>query len=59
LWEMQPHLPNSATEAEPLALPPHLFRHIALLRTHAGIPFSLVVETYTPQAFAFPPPVLR
>ena len=59
LWETQPHLPNSATEADPLALPPHLFRHIALLRTHAGIPFSLVVETYTPQAFAFPPPVLR
>ncbi|MFT8730478.1 MAG: hypothetical protein ABF752_01175 [Acetobacter fabarum] len=59
LWEMQPHPPNSTTGADPLALPPHLFRHIALLRTHAGTPFSLVVETYTPQAFAFTPPPAR
>lgn len=59
LWEMQPHPPNSTTGADPLTLPPHLFRHIALLRTHAGTPFSLVVETYTPQAFAFTPPPVR
>ena len=56
LWEMQPQPEGSKMGAEPLPLPPHLFRHIALLRTHAGIPFSLVVETYTPQAFAFGPP---
>ncbi|MFT9409443.1 hypothetical protein [Acetobacter fabarum] len=59
LWEMQLHPPNSTTGADPLALPPHLFRHIALLRTHAGTPFSLVVETYTPQAFTFTPPPVR
>lgn len=29
LWEMQLHPPNSTTGADPLALPPHLFRHIA------------------------------
>lgn len=60
LWEMQPHAAlrpdTQEAEATPLALPPHLFRHIALLRTHEGTPFSLVVETYTPQAFAFTPP---
>ena len=70
LWEMQSHLPSSTAwdaqqsqprknrplENQPLALPAHLFRHVALLRTHTGTPFSLVVETYTPQAFAFGPP---
>lgn len=56
LWEMHSQPPADKTEAEPLALPPYLFRHIALLRTHSGTPFSLVVETYTPQAFAFTPP---
>lgn len=56
LWETHPQPPSYKEGAEPLALPPHLFRHIALLRTHAGAPFSLVVETYTPQAFAFGPP---
>ncbi|WP_025826707.1 hypothetical protein [Acetobacter okinawensis] len=60
LWEMQEQplhgtVPG-APQNQPLALPPHLFRHVALLRTHAGTPFSLVVETYTPQAFAFGPP---
>lgn len=56
LWEMQPLITHQAQEEAPLALPPYLFRHVALLRTHAGTPFSLVVETYTPQAFAFGPP---
>ncbi|MFT8418420.1 MAG: hypothetical protein ABF636_06260 [Acetobacter sp.] len=57
LWEMQrPCALSAQAEEAPLALPPHLFRHVALLRTHTGTPFSLVVETYTPQAFAFGPP---
>ncbi|CEF57013.1 hypothetical protein [Acetobacter ghanensis] len=56
LWEMQPYCQNQEQAEELLALPAHLFRHIALLRTHEGTPFSLVVETYTPQSFAFAPP---
>ncbi len=56
LWEMHPQPAQDTANTQPLALPPHLFRHMALLRTHAGTPFSLVVETYTPQAFAFGPP---
>ena len=56
LWEMQDQPYSTTTQGKPLVLPPYLFRHVALLRTHAGTPFSLVVETYTPQAFAFGPP---
>lgn len=63
LWEMQGQSTHDTAQNAPqgkaLALPPHLFRHVALLRTHAGTPFSLVVETYTPQAFAFGPPPTR
>ncbi|MFT8782523.1 MULTISPECIES: hypothetical protein [Acetobacter] len=65
LWEMQHHIPPSPHSAEaengedaPLDLPPHFFRHIALLRRDDGTPFSLVVETYTPQSFAFTPPTV-
>ena len=59
LWEMQDQPYSTTTQGKPLVLPPYLFRHVALLRTHAGTPFSLVVETYTPQAFAFGPPPLK
>ncbi|MBO1326615.1 hypothetical protein K2X14_15880 [Acetobacter sp. TBRC 12305] len=41
-----------------LDLPPYLFRHVAVLRTGGGVPFSVVVETYTPETMRFAPPVL-
>lgn len=44
----QENLPASFPSA--IALPAHLFRHTALLRTQAGRPFSLVAETYTAQS---------
>jgi len=51
-WEMQP---PAARDASP-PVPPHaLLQHRALLSDRDGRPFSLVVETYTSELFAFAP----
>ena len=39
-----------------LAIPDHLLEHRAVLSTPDGEPFSEVVETYTSEVLAFPPP---
>jgi chorismate-pyruvate lyase len=39
-----------------LAIPDHLLAHRAVLSTLDGVPFSEVVETYTSEVLAFPPP---
>jgi len=53
-WEM------GAATAEggktPLAAPEHVLEHRAVLSTPDGEPFSEVVETYTGEVLAFPPP---
>lgn len=41
---------QTASPGNTIGLPTHLFRHTALLRTRAGLPFSLVAETYTAQS---------
>ena len=43
-------------EKEPLAIPDHVLEHRAVLSTPDGEPFSEVVETYTSDVLAFPPP---
>ncbi|MGN2248863.1 hypothetical protein ACFWZ1_02155 [Frateuria sp. GZRe14] len=55
-WEM--HGLPAATE-QPLAPPHHLLQHRALLEDAQGRPFSALVETYTEQVLAFPPPAAR
>jgi hypothetical protein len=53
-WEM-----GAATEpqnAGPLAIPDRVLEHRAVLSTPDGEPFSEVVETYTGEVLAFPPP---
>ena len=55
-WEMQ-GLP--AASKRPLALPHRLLQHRALLEDAQGRPFSALVETYTEQVLAFPPPTVR
>ena len=39
-----------------LAIPAHVLEHRAVLSTPDGSPFSEVVETYTSEVLAFPPP---
>jgi hypothetical protein len=39
-----------------LAIPDHVLEHRAVLSTPDGEPFSEVVETYTGEVLAFPPP---
>jgi hypothetical protein len=39
-----------------LAIPDHVLEHRAVLSTPEGEPFSEVVETYTGEVLAFPPP---
>ena len=39
-----------------LAIPDHVLEHRAVLSTPDGEPFSEVVETYTSDVLAFPPP---
>ena len=39
-----------------LAVPDHVLEHRAVLSTPDGEPFSEVVETYTGEVLAFPPP---
>jgi len=55
-WEMG----APASEAEggdgALAIPDHVLEHRAVLSTPDGEPFSEVVETYTGEVLAFPPP---
>ena len=62
LWSALPegwqHMALPQATGGALDLPPYLFRHVAVLRTGAGAPFSVVVETYTPEAMRFTPPTL-
>lgn len=55
-WEMH-GLPVAGKQ--PLLLPHHLLQHRALLEDVQGRPFSALVETYTEQVLAFPPPAAR
>ena len=53
-WEMG----ATSAEARPaaLAVPEHVLEHRAVLSLPDGEPFSEVVETYTGEVLAFPPP---
>lgn len=51
-WEMQ--MPKLATSDQSLAIPERVLQHRALLSRGDGVPFSLVVETYRRDLFAFP-----
>ena len=53
-WEMQPALPAGTAHA--LAVPSQVIRHRAVLFDGAQRPFSALVETYTGDVLAFPPP---
>ena len=46
----------AAREAGMLTIPDHVLEHRAVLSTPDGQPFSEVVETYTGEVLAFPPP---
>jgi len=51
-WEMQ--MPTLTSSEQPLAIPERVLQHSALLSRGDGVPFSLVVETYRRDLFAFP-----
>ena len=53
-WEME--VAPASNEAVALAIPDHVLEHRAVLSTQDGAPFSEVVETYTREVLAFPPP---
>ena len=53
-WEMGA-APASGDKGA-LAIPDHVLEHRAVLSTPEGEPFSEVVETYTSEVLAFPPP---
>jgi len=53
-WEMG--AAAASQEAGALAIPNHVLEHRAVLSTPDGEPFSEVVETYTAEVLAFPPP---
>jgi hypothetical protein len=53
-WELS-HA-SASNEAGALAIPDHVLEHRAVLSTPDGEPFSEVVETYTGEVLAFPPP---
>jgi hypothetical protein len=53
-WEMG--VAPVRKEARPLTIPDHVLEHRAVLSTPDGVPFSEVVETYTGEVLAFPPP---
>ncbi len=53
-WEMGAAALQDDKKA--LAIPDHLLEHRAVLSTPDGEPFSEVVETYTSEVLAFPPP---
>jgi hypothetical protein len=54
-WEMQ-GLPVAPRHPRPLPIPDHVLEHRALLSLPDGTPISLVVEDYTAEVLAFPPP---
>ncbi|GLK73886.1 hypothetical protein KHC23_00575 [Ancylobacter dichloromethanicus] len=54
-WEMGAALPPAGPG--PLDLPPFLLEHRAVLTLPDGTPFSALVESYTREILAFPPPV--
>jgi hypothetical protein len=47
---------SAPKEAGALMIPDHVLEHRAVLSTRDGEPFSEVVETYTGEVLAFPPP---
>ncbi len=51
-WEMQ--MPTLTSSDQPLAIPERVLQHSAILSRGDGVPFSLVVETYRRDLFAFP-----
>ena len=53
-WEMG--AASAPKEAGALTIPDHVLEHRAVLSTPDGEPFSEVVETYTGEVLAFPPP---
>jgi hypothetical protein len=53
-WEMGAS--PASNEAPALVIPEHVLEHRAVLSTPDGEPFSEVVETYTSEVLAFPPP---
>ena len=53
-WEMG--ATPAPQEADALMIPDHVLEHRAVLSTPDGEPFSEVVETYTAEVLAFPPP---
>ncbi|GAA0296919.1 hypothetical protein GCM10009087_03400 [Sphingomonas oligophenolica] len=61
LWSPLPEgwdggAPVPAMPGDRLAIPDRLIEHRAILATPDGVPFSEVVETYTGEVLAFPPP---
>jgi hypothetical protein len=55
-WDMR-GLPPAGKQ--PLVLPHQLLQHRALLEDAQGRPLCALVETYTEQVLAFPPPAVR
>jgi chorismate-pyruvate lyase len=53
-WEMG--AAPASNEAGALKIPDHVLEHRAVLSTPDGAPFSEVIETYTGEVLAFPPP---
>jgi hypothetical protein len=53
-WEMG--AAPASQKAGALTIPDHVLEHRAVLSTPDGEPFSEVVETYTGEVLAFPPP---
>ena len=53
-WEMG--APVAASAGGPLAMPPFLLEHRAMLKLPDGTPFSALVESYTSAVLDFPPP---
>ena len=53
-WEMGAQ--SALEKAGALTIPDHVLEHRAVLSTPDGEPFSEVVETYTAEVLAFPPP---
>jgi hypothetical protein len=53
-WELDAR--PAPKEAGSLMIPDHVLEHRAVLSTPDGEPFSEVVETYTSEVLAFPPP---
>jgi hypothetical protein len=51
--------PVGAAAGTAIAIPEHVIEHRAVLRLPDGTPFSEVVETYTGDVLAFPPPAFR